>query len=142
MVAKKDVSDPAVIIDFIFCNGLLFVEIKNISSRPVYEVTVDFDPDFSGVGGAKLVSKLQLFKELRFLAPNKSIRVFLDTSDSYFKRGQPTLILAAIAYRYFDGKRETHVIKHDLSIYEEIGYINRLDSDCRSDGKDCSDEFT
>jgi hypothetical protein len=114
---------PEVIVDFIFEEGLFFIAIKNIGDSPAYDVSVVFDKKFSGVEGTKSVSVLPLFRNISFLAPQKEIKTFLDSSASYFARRQPTKIRATISFRDNSGAAHKSVVKHDLEIYRDIGYI-------------------
>jgi hypothetical protein len=118
--------EPMVIVDFVFEDGLFFIAIKNISANPVYDVSVTFDKKFTGVEGAKDISSLRLFRNIPFLAPQKEIVAFLDTSASYFRRRQPTNIRATIHYKNAAGAVCKSVIRHDLSIYKEIGYVRAV----------------
>lgn len=121
---KKD-NKSDVIVDFIFDNGLFFISIKNISNSPAYNVAVKFNKRILGVEGTKEISALPLFKNIEFLAPHKEIVTFLDTSASYFKRREPTEISVTISYKDYDKKVHSSIIKHNLGIYKEIGYIQR-----------------
>ena len=114
-----------VIVDVVFDRGLLFLVVSNIGDRPAHSVRVKFDQPFSGVGGAKKMHRLALFRKLEFLAPHKPIEVFLDRSGSYFARGEPTQLSATIGWRTSDGARRTSTIHHDLEIYRDLGYIDR-----------------
>lgn len=116
---------PDVIVDFVFEDGLLFIAIKNLSDNPAYDVSVMFNKKLTGVEGTKEISALPLFRNLSFLAPHKEIIAFLDTSASYFRRRQPTNIRATIAYRDASGAPRKSVVRHDLTIYKEIGYVRR-----------------
>lgn len=120
---SRSESQPEVILDFIFENGLFFIAIKNISASPARDVSVQFDKKFTGVEGTRDISGLPLFRKIPFLAPQKEIVVFLDTSASYFRRRQPTNIQATITYKDTSGAPHKAVVKHDLRIYKEIGYI-------------------
>ena len=111
--------------DFIFDEGLFHISIKNIGDRPAFKVSIRFDKKIVGVEGTKEISALPLFRNIEFLPPKKEIVIFLDTSASYFSRGQPTKISARISYRDFRGKKHETTIKHDLEIYREIGYAWR-----------------
>lgn len=117
--------EPEVIVDFVFEDGLFFIVIKNISAIPAHEVSVVFNKKFTGVEGAKNISALPLFRNIPFLAPHKEIVAFLDTSASYFRRRQPARIRATIAWKDASGARHQSVLRHDLSIYKEIGYVRR-----------------
>ena len=112
-----------VYVDFIFDDGLIFILIKNNGSNPVFNVSVKFSSRLTGVNGLKEITSINLFKNIEFLAPQKEIRTFLDTSESYFNRKQPTKITTDIFYRDIQNKIHEVVIKHDLEIYKDIGYI-------------------
>ncbi len=117
--------DDEVILDFVFDRGLLFLVVANIGDRPAHSVRVKFEQPFSGVGGTKKMQRLALFRKLEFLAPRKSIEVFLDRSADYFARGEPTQLTASISWRTPEGARRSSTIHHDLEIYRDLGYIER-----------------
>ena len=102
---RADGRDPEVILDVVFDRGLLFLVVANIGDRPAHRVRVKFAERFSGVGGARRIDRLALFRRLEFLAPHKSIEVFLDRSASYFAREEPTSLTASIAWRTPEGER-------------------------------------
>jgi hypothetical protein len=112
-----------VYIDFIFEDGIIFIAIRNNSDNPVFNVKVKFNSRFTGVNGMKEISSINLFRNIEFLAPQKEIRTFLDSSESYFNRKQPTTITAHIFYKDIQRKDNEIVVKHDLEIYRDIGYI-------------------
>ncbi len=123
--SQEGTSKPEVIVDFIFDEGLLFVAVQNISDVPAYKVSTRFKPGFTGVEGKKSVSELPLFRNIEFLAPHKEIKTFLDASASYFGRQEPLLITAQISYEDEAGSKYSRTIRHDLSIYLEIGYVSK-----------------
>jgi hypothetical protein len=88
-------------------------------------VSARFEPRITGLGGEVDLGTLPLFRRLAFLAPRKSIRTFLDTSASYFRREQPTSVQVDIAYQDRHRKRYRATIRHDLTIYRDIGDIRR-----------------
>ena len=117
--------DADVILDIVFDRGLLFLVVANTGDKPAHSVRVKFDKPFSGVGGTKKMQRLALFRRLEFLAPNKSISVFLDRSASYFAREEPTQLTAAVSWRTSAGERRSSTIHHDLEIYRDLGFIDR-----------------
>jgi hypothetical protein len=118
-------DDGDVIVDVVFDRGLLFLVLANLGDRPALSVRVKFDRAFTGVGGTKRMHRLALFRKLEFLAPRKSIEVFLDRSDAYFARGEPTELTARVTWRTPEGARRAATIRHDLEIYRDLGYIDR-----------------
>jgi hypothetical protein len=117
--------DAEVILDIVFDRGLLFLVVANTGDRPAHSVRIKFDKPFGGVDGTKKMQRLALFRRLEFLAPRKSISVFLDRSASYFAREEPTQLTAAISWRTSAGERRSSTIYHDLEIYRDLGFIDR-----------------
>ncbi|HKV44031.1 MAG TPA: hypothetical protein VJT32_05060 [bacterium] len=116
---------PDVIVDFLFEEGLFFIAVKNIGTRPALRVSVRFDQRLTGAGGDREISALPLFKNIEYLAPQKTITAFLDTSAAYFARNEPTKIAAHVAFRDPVGHRYAQTLRHDLEIYRAIGYVAR-----------------
>ncbi len=114
---------PDVVVDFIFENGLFHIAIINIGDASAYAVSVNFNREIKGLAGSKLISKMALFQNIEFMPPQKKIATFLDTSTSYFKQQQPTDIETTIKFTDRQGKSYKNVIKHNLNIYRDIGYI-------------------
>lgn len=130
MLSIVDVpQQPDVILDVRFEEGLLLLSVKNIGSKPAINVSVRFKKRLVGIDGTKIVSALPLFRNIAFLAPQKEIETFLDTSASYFKRRQPSQIEATIRYKDVSGARFEAFVSHDLAIYKEIGYVRRAQPD-------------
>jgi hypothetical protein len=118
-------DDADVILDVVFRQGLLFLVLANTGERPALAVRVKLDAPLTGVGGTKRLDRLALFRKLEFLAPRKSIEVFLDRSDAFFARDEPTRLTAAITWRTPAGERRSTTIVHDLEIYRDLGYLER-----------------
>jgi hypothetical protein len=118
-------DDGEVIVDVVFDRGLLFLVLANLGDRPAHTVRVKFDRAFTGIGGTKRIDRLTLFRKLEFLAPHKSIEVFLDRSEAYFARGEPTDLTARVTWRTPEGARRASTIHHDLEIYRDLGFIER-----------------
>jgi hypothetical protein len=117
--------DADVILDVVFDRGLLFLVVANLGDTPAHSVRIKFDKPFSGVDGTKKMQRLALFRRLEFLAPRKSISVFLDRSASYFARDEPTQLTAVVSWRTSAGERRSTTIHHDLEIYRDLGFIDR-----------------
>ena len=128
MAKKKAAEDargtPEVILEILFDRGVLSVGIRNIGTRAALKVTVSFDRRFTGLGGAKEISSLPLFKNVEFLGPAREIVTLLDTSASYFVREQPTKIAARVSYLDASDRKYETTIHHDLDIYRELSWIS------------------
>ena len=125
---------PQVIVDFIFDHGLFFIAVKNISDQPAYKVSVKFSHKILGLGGTREVTALPLFRNIEFLAPQKGITTFLDSSDSYFARKQPTKIKMQVSYRDAEGEKHSVEITHDLEIYRDLALAGRFRDVVITDG--------
>jgi hypothetical protein len=117
---------PYVILDFIYDKGLFYITIRNIGKRSAFKVSVHFDKDFNGVEGRKEISKLPIFTNIEFMPPDKEISLFLDSSFSYFSRGEPTKIDTKITFQNYEGRKYEFRMMHDLGVYKELGYIKRV----------------
>jgi len=115
---------PDVILEIVFERGLLFLALRNIGEQPAVGVQCRFDRVLSGLEGTKDVSALPLFRRLAFLGPGREITVFLDSTASYFGARGPARLGVDIRYRDRKGRRFETTIKHDLSVYRELGYID------------------
>jgi hypothetical protein len=118
-------GNPEVIVEFLFDRGMLSIAVRNIGTRAALKVAVSFDPAFTGLGGSREVSSLPLFRNIEFLGPAREIVTLLDTSESYFKRKQPTRISARVAYYDADRRAYQTTIDHDLEIYRELSWVER-----------------
>ena len=118
---------PEVIVDVVFEHGLLFLVLANIGSRPAVGVRTEFARPLLGLGGAKDVSALPLFRRLEFLGPGREIRTLLDSAPSWFRRRRSGKIAARIAYADPEGERYETTVKHDLAVYRELAYVTRRD---------------
>lgn len=113
---------PEVILDFEFEDGALYIALRNISSRPAHDVSTIIEPPICGLGGTQRMAELPLFCGIPFFAPAKQIRFLLDSSASYFARGEPTRVVARIVYSDDMGNQFETVIQHDLEIYRSLAY--------------------
>lgn len=116
---------PEVVLDVVFEDGLLFLAVSNIGDAPALAVSCRFRRKLRGLGGTKDVSKLPLFENIAFLAPGREIRTLLDSSASYFARGEPTDVRVATRYSDADGRSYESSVVHDLAIYRELAYVSR-----------------
>lgn len=122
------VGRPDVLVDFECEDGWLFVAVTNHGSTPAHDVSVWFDPPFYGVDDERAVPEQNLFSDLSFLPPGKSIRTFVDFSEAYFERGEPTAIHTEVRFRDRYGRPFGNEARHDLSIYEDLVWSNRTSS--------------
>jgi hypothetical protein len=114
---------PEVIVDVVFEEGLLFLSVRNIGERPALNVRTTFNRKLVGLGGAKDVAALPLFRRIAYLAPGKEIRTLLDSAPSWFARTRSTALTARVAYTDPEKKAYKGTMTHDLEIYRELAYV-------------------
>jgi len=120
-----EAARPDVILDVVFEEGLLYLALRNIGSRPALRVETEFRRALVGLGGTKEVSALPLFRRVDFLAPGREIRTLLDSAPSWFRRRQATKIAARLTYADAEGERYETDVRHDLAVYREVAYVTR-----------------
>jgi hypothetical protein len=114
--------DDGVVVDVVFDNGVLYLELANLADRPAVNVACTFKPPLIDLEGRD-VSKLPLFRHVEFLGPRRRIRTLLDSNAAYFAREAPTRVSIDVQYERPDGPRSvTHVV-HDLEIFRELAYL-------------------
>ena len=115
-------DDDGVIVDVVFEEGVLYLELANLASRPALTVTCTFDPPLVDAAGRD-VSKLRLFKKMEFLGPERRVRTLLNSVPGYFARKAPTRTVVSIRYkRPGDTRYTTTTVTHDLAVYRELSY--------------------
>ncbi len=114
--------DDGVIVDVVFEEGVLYLELANLASRPALAVTCTFEPPLVDAAGRD-VATLRLFRKMPFLGPGRRVRTLLDSVPGYFGRGAPTRTVVSVKYkRPGDRSPATTTATHDLAVYREIAY--------------------
>jgi hypothetical protein len=119
-----------VIFDVVFEDGLLFFELSNRAPAPVRKVATVFRKPVIGPDGVTNISTLNVFTKTEFLAPGKTIRVFVDSVRSYFARRQPNFVHVSVTWKR-GAKTITTQISHDVRIYQDLPYVTGRGSDAR-----------
>jgi hypothetical protein len=115
-------DDDGVIVDVVFEDGVLHLELANLASRPALAVTCTFDPPLADAAGRD-VGKLRLFKKMEFLGPERRVRTLLDSVPGYFARKAPARTTVTVKYkRPGDRTFTTTSVTHDLAVYREVAY--------------------
>jgi len=113
--------DDGVIVDVVFEDGVLYVELANLADRPALNVTCSFDPPLVDVEGRD-VSELRLFRRVEFLGPGRRVRTLLDSVAGYFEREAATRVAVAVEYERPGEARRATKVTHDLELYRELAY--------------------
>ena len=115
-------SDDGVVVDVVFEDGLLYLELANLSDRPALNVGCRFDPGLVDLQGRD-VSKLALFSRVEFLGPERRIRTLLDSTAGFFAREQASRFTVVVEFERPDEKRRATTVSHDLAVYRELAYL-------------------
>ncbi|MEN8239544.1 MAG: hypothetical protein ABFR53_10120 [Actinomycetota bacterium] len=114
--------DPDVIFDVVFEEGLLFFELSNRASVPVRKVVTVFRKPVIAPDGITDIASLNVFTKTEFLAPGKTIRVFVDSVNSYFARRQPNFVHVSLTWKQ-GAKAMATQISHDIRVYQDLPYV-------------------
>jgi hypothetical protein len=113
--------DDGVVVDVVFEDGVLYLELANLADRPALNVTCAFDPPLVDVQGRE-VSELRLFRRVEFLGPGRHVRTLLDSVGGYFERKAATRVAVAVEYERPGEPRRVTKVTHDLELYRELAY--------------------
>jgi hypothetical protein len=115
--------DDGVVVDVVFEDGLLYLELLNLADRPALNVKCSFDPPPADLEGRD-VSQLRLFRHVDFLGPRRGLRTLLDSPAGYFRRKGPARVTAVVEYERPNGSRQTSRVIHDLELFRELAYVS------------------
>jgi hypothetical protein len=113
--------DEGVVVDVVFEDGVLYLELANLADRPALDVRCSFDPPLVDVEGRD-VSELRLFRGTRFLGPRRRIRTLLDSVAGWFGRKGAARVTVAVEYQRPGEPRRATEVTHDLELYRELAY--------------------
>ena len=127
---RERVSDSGVIFDVVFEDGLLFFELSNRAAVPARKVVTVFRRPVIAPDGVTDIASLNVFKKTEYLAPGKTVRVFVDSVASYFSRSQPNFVHVALSWKQ-GTELVSAKISHDIRIYQDLPYVVGRGSDVR-----------
>ncbi len=120
-------SLPNVIVDFTLDTTNLFLIIKNSSDVEATNVKIIFNRAIilshkkNKKGDTALLNELPVFSRLRYLPPQKEIRVFIDQMDAFYTNNKLLMYILNIQYSDISNKKKyKKIIRHDLSIYKNF----------------------
>jgi hypothetical protein len=120
---KKNTKQPiagSVIVDFEIDAALVFIVIKNLGTSAALNLKIKPSTSIPGLEGKKDLSQLLVFKEIKYFAPLKEIRIFVDSYDSFFRHLENSVITFSIDYQDEDKNPFRNKITHDLKIYTDL----------------------
>lgn len=112
-----ELSEDGVVLDVVFEQGLLYLELVNLGDRPALDITASFDQPLVDAHGRD-VSELLLFRGLAFLAPGRRIRTLLGPSSDHSES-----VTARVEYARPGDERTQTRITHDLALFRELAYV-------------------
>ena len=114
-------ADDGVVVDVVFEDGVLYLELVNLADRPALNVACSFDPPLVDVQGRD-VSELRVFRHVEFLGPRRRVRTLLDSAPGYFGRKGPARFAVSVEYERPGTPRRDMSVTHDLELYRELAY--------------------
>jgi hypothetical protein len=113
--------DKGVVVDVVFEDGVLYLELANLADRPALNVGCSFDPPLVDAQGRD-VSELRLFRYVEFLGPGRRVRTLLDSVPGYCGRKGATRFAVAVECERPGEPRRATKVTHDLELYRELAY--------------------
>ena len=113
--------DYGVVVDIVSEDGVLYLELANLTDHPALNVVCTFEPKLVDLEGRD-VSELALFRRLPFLAPGRRIRTILDSSAGYFAREKAGNVTVAVEYEHAGEGRRSGRVVHDLEVFRQLTY--------------------
>ena len=115
---SRSANRPDVVADFVYAEGCLFFSVRNIGLAPARSVVVKFKPAIHGAQGT--FSRLRVFQGISFMAPGRELKLFVDSSGTYFKSKEPKRVTTRVSWQD-EGRGEfSRTSEHDLEIYREF----------------------
>jgi hypothetical protein len=114
--SSPDVDD-GVVVDVVFEDGVLHLELMNLADRPALGITCAFDPPLADAAGRD-VAGLGLFRRMEFLGPRRRVRTLLGSAG----REGPARVSVTCEFERPGGGRRSTTVTHDLSVYRELAY--------------------
>jgi hypothetical protein len=115
----RQAPDDGVVVDLVVEDGVLYLELANLASRPARDIACAFDPPLVDVRGRD-VSKLRLFRRMPFLGPGRRVRTLLDSTGGWFGRDTPPSVTVTVSYDRPGARRAETTVTHDLALYREL----------------------
>lgn len=115
--------DDGVVVDVVFEDGVLFLELANLADRPALNVACTFDPSLVDLEGRD-VSELRLFRHVAFLGPRRRVRTVLDSPAGHFGRDGPARVTIAVEYERPGSPRDGRTVTHDLELFRELTFLS------------------
>jgi hypothetical protein len=113
--------DDGVVVDIVFEDAVLYLELANLADRPALNVACSFDPPVVDALGRD-VSELRLFRHVTFLGPRRRVRTLLDSVFSYVAIERTASFAVTVEYERPGELRRATTLTHDLGIYRELAY--------------------
>ncbi|MFP4095021.1 MAG: hypothetical protein ACLFUB_11080 [Cyclobacteriaceae bacterium] len=113
-------QNTQLVVDFELREGLMFLLIQNFGPTVAREVRISFNQAILVLNAEKKLNELNIFRKLRYLAPYKTIEVFLDPASLFLLKLKDKEVAIKLSYQDAQGKTVTEEIIHDLSIYTDL----------------------
>jgi hypothetical protein len=121
MSKKKSKSRTgSLVVDFEIDAEMVFIVIKNPGQVPLRNVKIKPSSPILGLEGKTDIAKLSIFEEIAFLAPDKEIKIFVDSYESFFRNLKDWLISFNIRYQDEKNRSYKSKITHNLEIYADL----------------------
>ena len=118
---------PNILVDFKMIDEVLYLVIINASIHPAYQVCNSFSSPIHGYNGTQKINELKMVKDLPYLAPFKSISIFIDPKLIFFQNLTESVITIETHFKDDEGCKHSISRTHDLSAYQQIPTNSQVD---------------
>lgn len=125
---QKNEISPYVIVDIEFNSNESWFILKNIGRTPAYKIEINIEPKLI-TNLEKSISELIFKKPISFLAPNKIINSYIDTSFNFLKDSKPREY--KIQIQYCDKKSNQYNEKYMINLenHKNRAFVDKKEID-------------
>lgn len=110
----------SIVVDFELIEGSMYLCIYNLSDEPYLNVNITPGKEIHGSNNRSTTDQLTIFKEIRYLAPHKCFRIFLDIAELFFQKQTDMIIPFNVDYRNAAKQSFKYSFVQDLAVYRDL----------------------
>ena len=113
-----------IVLDFEIHDNSVYIKFLNSSEIELFDVQVEFSAPVLGFGGKK-ISELNIFKNLKYMAPYREFLIYVDEVDAFYQNLSNNIITVTISGKRKNKKLLHKSITYNLNIYRDLIIINK-----------------
>lgn len=97
----------------------MFIIIANVGFSSAHRISIRCDKEIRDFRG-KQITEMAIFRRIEFMPPGKRIRLFVNNFAAYLEEKQPLRTIFTVTYFDRKQKKQTDVIRHNLTMFKGI----------------------